>query len=159
MKIRLALLLAIALVALGGTASAAPKYAGIYYGNWGGPNWSAGRHNAKPTDTAPWVDDLDMACYRHDMAYAAADRVYRGAYQTANPVRKVLIYALWRAAYRVADVSLGYAAAKLPLLTWDKAGNDSWHGRNVPYSFVLREAYRKGVVLAAIGGLYFPPKP
>ena len=158
MKIRLALLLAIALVALGGTASAAPKYAGIYYGNWGGPNWSAGKVGGDPFQCVAWVDDLDMACCRHDRAYAAADRLYRSDYRAANSVRRVLIYAKWYAAYRLADYALGYAAAKLPLLTWDKAGNDSWHGRNVPYSFVLREAYRKGVVSAAIGGLYFPPK-
>ena len=42
------------------------------YGNYGGPNWSAGQVGGKitgtPTDPLP-VDDLDELFYAHDFVY------------------------------------------------------------------------------------------
>jgi len=42
------------------------------HGNYGGPSWSAGRFGGDPFDvnSAPPLDDFDVAYMRHDQGYA-----------------------------------------------------------------------------------------
>lgn len=53
-----------------------------YHGNYCGPNWSAGRHQASVVSDVSPIDEFDRTCQVHDAAYAtgsdldAADRTF-----------------------------------------------------------------------------------